>query len=243
MTPFLTNLLKPSADYLGKELRSYLQSTIEQWKEHRRSENLRHHIGTAAKRMNPQGESKVRDRDGLERMELFEDWVSGAQDVDPMEAELSQIWCELLCEIAKGARPTRLLLTVLRQLDGESARVLLRLRDDRRFRARDSRTAYHMRHLSHLELVEEHNHLWVLAVPVAGVLAVVLSLRLVNPSTFASWQSYGDVLKFFVDRLPALVISVLLLGGLTLSLIAWLPKWCLSWLDKDLVHYAKSEQP
>lgn len=35
-TPFLTNMLKPSAEMMGQELKEYLKEKIDTWKEKRR---------------------------------------------------------------------------------------------------------------------------------------------------------------------------------------------------------------
>lgn len=239
LTPFLTSLLKPSADYLGKELRSYLEATVAQWKEHRRSENLRRHIDAAQKRLEQtQDDRRAVNADVLEQLELFEEWVDGAQDVDPREAELSQIWQELLCEIARGARPSRLLLKVLRQLDGETSRLLLKLRDDPHFRPKSSRDVYHMKQLNALELVEERQHEWILIALPLGMVALIVSARFVNPKIFSGLSTSADWIMFILRMLPYIVLPFLGLAAVVLALFLVLPKWRLSWLGIDLLHYA-----
>ncbi len=96
LSPFLTSLIKPSADYLGQELRSFISEHIDCWKKRKQSQNLRSHIeSTRGLLESAQGEEPG-EADTLEQLELFEDWVEGAQDVDPREKELSCMWRELL---------------------------------------------------------------------------------------------------------------------------------------------------
>ena len=126
------------------------------------------------------------------------------------------------------------------------AGLLLRLRNDPRLRARDSRTAYRMRFLKHLELVEEHNHLWVAAIPPVGLIVMVLSSRLVNPSIFDKVQSIADGYKFLLEALPFLALPIIAIGGLTLLLHnIWLPEWRLTWLGEDMLlpqRYIRSQR-
>ncbi len=236
LTPFLTGLLQPSADYLGKELRAYIHDVVEGWKEKRRSSNLRGHIDAVHQRIS--NDPPLSHGKDVEQLEAFQEWVAGAQDVDPRDAEIASMWQELLCEIARGGRPRRLVLRVLSELDGADVKVLLAVRDHPRFRPSDGRATHHLRRLVELELVEERPHGWVLATPIVALMSMLLCARALDPQIFAGIDTVGDGLRFALENMVWIYLPLVVFAGCGILALRLLPKWRLSWLGADVTHYA-----
>src|SRR5688572_20520046 len=86
VTPVFTALFKPSADYLGKELKAGLKATVEAAKKHIRNANVVEHIRKAFAN---RSEHEKRAGETVHQLELFEKWADGAQDVEPDDSPLA----------------------------------------------------------------------------------------------------------------------------------------------------------
>lgn len=124
ITSLAKDVLQPSAQLIGQELKGRLKATIDERKANKRAENLKRHLDWAARTGLPEGTRAVES--DLLQLELFTDWMEGAQDVDESDAELCSIWRRLLLNIVTGESTQRELLNKVRQLDGDAARLLLR---------------------------------------------------------------------------------------------------------------------
>jgi len=124
LTSLAKDVLQPSAQLIGQEIKGRLKATIEERKAAKRAENLKRHLDWAARAGLPEG-TRVVESDLLQ-LELFAEWMEGAQDVDESDAELCSIWRQLLLRIVAGESTQRELLDKIRLLDGEAASYLLR---------------------------------------------------------------------------------------------------------------------
>lgn len=126
ITPTLTSLAKdvlsPSAELIGIELKSYLKQKIDDVKERSQNKNLSAHI-SAVQTSLPEQISKDVTYD--EQLYLFSDWVDGAQDIGEDEPILSDMWQKILRDIVSGKRITKRLIETMKQIDYRMAKLLL----------------------------------------------------------------------------------------------------------------------
>jgi|GEM_PF-4425085 len=128
LTPALTTLVKdvfgPSAKLVGTELRSFLKEKIDDARERRRSENLSRHIFVVRAALPKPSPEQV----SYERLDMFSEWVDGAQDVSDSNPELAEMWREVLRRIVEGESVSKSLIAIMKQVDAPMAQLLLRFR-------------------------------------------------------------------------------------------------------------------
>jgi hypothetical protein len=133
LTPTLTSLVKdvlsPSAELIGVELKSYLKQKIDDVKERSQNKNLSAHI-SAVQASLPEQISRNITYD--EQLYLFSDWVDGAQDISEDEPILSDMWQEILRDIVNGKRVTKRLIETMKQIDYRMAKLLLTFGDNKK---------------------------------------------------------------------------------------------------------------
>lgn len=128
--PYFALLLKPSAELLGKELKDYIEEKLDAWKKERRKMNLSHHLergGEILTRLSDTSKDTAPPKPNVETSEAFQDWMEGAQDVDPEDADLACIWQMLLVEITLGKTDQKFLVEKLRSISASEARVIMRM--------------------------------------------------------------------------------------------------------------------
>lgn len=126
VAPALTALLKPTAEYLGLELRDYVKSRVEEWKERRRAENLHTHIEGVKKKLEGNAPSSSSgESTSFYQLALFDEWMSNVQDIDPADKELSDLWQSLLASAARGARVPAEVVSALKTLSPKEAQFLV----------------------------------------------------------------------------------------------------------------------
>jgi hypothetical protein len=152
-TPVVAGLVKdvfaPSAKLVGSELRSYLKERFDEARERRRNENLNSHISAVRTSLPKPPPENVT----YERLDLFSDWVEGAQDVSEDDPLLSDMWREILRDIVSGHHITKSLIEIMKQVDSRMAALLLSCRRKPRNRVNDQDT-YHAKRLEALGLLE-----------------------------------------------------------------------------------------
>jgi hypothetical protein len=133
LTPTLTSLVKdvlsPSAELIGVELKSYLKQKIDDVKERSQNKNLSAHISAVQVSL-PEQISRNVTYD--EQLYLFSDWVDGAQDISEDEPILSDMWQEILRDIVNGKRVTKRLIETMKQIDYRMAKLLLTFGDNKK---------------------------------------------------------------------------------------------------------------
>lgn len=146
LTPAFTALVKdvfgPSAKLLGTELKSYLKEKFDDARERRRSQNLSKHFEAVRTSMQKPPSCEI----PYEQIDIFSEWVEGAQDVSDDDPELAHMWRELLREIVQGQPITKSLLAVMKQVDSRMAGILLRFRQ--RHKTRDAEMLLFLKTLS-----------------------------------------------------------------------------------------------
>jgi hypothetical protein len=125
LTPALTALVKdvfgPSAKLVGTELRSFLKERFDDARERRRSENLSRHISVVRAALPKPPPEQV----SYDRFDMFSEWVEGAQDVSDSDPELAEMWREVLRRIIEGESVSKSLISIMKQVDAQMARILL----------------------------------------------------------------------------------------------------------------------
>lgn len=153
LTPSLTALLKPSAEYLGTTLRDQIKAKIEPILEKKRDENIRSHVQSAEKKI---GMSffEVESDNSNANLRDFNKWIEGAQDIDPDNKILAELWQGILIDIVKGKKDNRLLIKTLNQLETNEAEFLLKFKKGVVRKKRNTQTDYMIEKLKRLNLVE-----------------------------------------------------------------------------------------
>lgn len=125
-TPFVTDLLSPSAKYLGEELKTYVKKKVEDRRNRLRAENLRLHLealqDTSAEAKKPLNFDDVQD------LEFFDSWTDGAQDASPDHPDLFQVWQSILVGVMDRRISDRYIIEKAKQLTPNDARLLKTIR-------------------------------------------------------------------------------------------------------------------
>lgn len=129
-------LLYPAAKYLGEELRSKLESVIEErrnTKEAKHKENLSKHVNAVIERNINSGHKSssvqtVREQElSIMQLTYIPEWVDGSQKIDPENEEektLAQLWQDILFGITAGYKYEDSLINVLSKLREQEAKLL-----------------------------------------------------------------------------------------------------------------------
>ncbi|KPJ94014.1 MAG: hypothetical protein AMJ53_06150 [Gammaproteobacteria bacterium SG8_11] len=123
--PIVTNLFRPTAIMLGNEIRDYLKGIIDDWKERKHAENVLGHIEIATKKVkeqNPDAQYKI---DTIKQLDLFEEWTKGAQEIDPNDSVIAELWQNLLIELADHNISDNLIIKKLKAINAKEAQLLL----------------------------------------------------------------------------------------------------------------------
>ena len=151
-TPSITALLKPTADYLGEELKEFVKLKVESAKERLKKENLLKHTAEVQKKVEV---NQPVDEPNIQQLNIFEEWVENVSSINPKDKELSGFWHSLLLNSSNSSGASNILLGKLKELDPEDAVIL------RKFYVRNNRTfskeeRYRLRKLKELELLERN---------------------------------------------------------------------------------------
>lgn len=239
LTPTLTGLLKPSADYLGQELKAYLQTSIEGLKERIRSHNIREHLRESFEKLDVDESDQRNPTETVRQAELFEDWVSGAQDVDPTDKVLAEMWQELLRQIIQGRIQSNLLIAVLKQIDVYDANLLLNFTKKGFYRPKDLREGYHLNRLKTFEVVEETERGYMAIFLTIFGLFGALGYNLYEAAgAFAGDLNVATFMRSFANLLPQIGGGMLLWGIATYAVFRFVPKWRLTWIGTELLSHA-----
>lgn len=234
--PVLTNLLKPTAEMLGQELKGYVKEKIDSWKDKKREENVAEHVRQVHERIINEKPDLSNSKESIRQFELFEEWVEGAQEVDPSEETLARMWQELLYKIAQGKNFDVLLIEKLKLIDTDQAAVLLGMYNKPPRFIKNKKDRYLLHSLEKLGLVERtHLRTGVFALlgawPVA-VMAAVLAPEFMNIIRMESLILI-NFLFFFLAVLAPFVI-ILSKNGFA--------QWRLSWIGSELSSRAKTDE-
>lgn len=239
LTPALTSLLKPSADYLAQELKEYLKGKIESLKQRKRSENISEHIKSVLEKVEKADNSYKESAATLGQIELFEDWVEGAQDIDPSQELLASMWRDLLKDIIRGNIKGNLLISILKQLDNYDAMLLLKFKIHGRYRPNNPEEKYYLKRLETLELVEEKIGHWLIMSFAIYIPLLYLVYR--SAVDFKDALNIGAIFRFLVSLLPQFGILLAVCALIAGVIYRFVPNCGLSWLGEELVSHVMKE--
>lgn len=239
ITPTISTLLKPSADYLAHELKEYLKTKIETYKERKRSENISEHLKHVFNRLEKEKEDIDRPLESLEQLELFEEWVSGAQDVDPKNEILSSMWRKLLSEIIRGNVKGDLLISILTRMDSYDAKLLMKFKAHGRYKPNNKEEKYYLKRLEQLELIEEKIGHWAFFLGIAYIPLIYLMYKVAT--NFTEAPKIGAFFEFISTLLPQLGISLAVSAIIAWIIYRLVPNQRLSWLGEELIAHVAHE--
>ena len=224
-------LFLPTADYLGEEIKKQVQDRIDSAKARKRLENLSVHMERVQARIAQEPTREPVADANVEQLAFFEDWLSGAQDVDPNDAGLSQLWEEMLFQFARGRPPKALLVGKLRSLSPEEAHLLLRIAS-RSTVPRDESERYFLAKLRSAELVRL-SPLYLAAMLVSIVTTTIVMLVL----------DLAVMVQLEVES--SLYLWSLLIGSIAVAAFVWwrfifprISPWRATWIGRELTGYA-----
>ena len=123
----LDKLFEPTLELLGKEIRDFIKGKLDNWKEKKKSENIQGHVQKALSSPDAVLISESRERNSAQLADAIklEEWMKGAENVDPNEPILGKMWQEMLKNVLKGNGPEEYLLKKMRDLSPKEAHLLL----------------------------------------------------------------------------------------------------------------------
>ena len=124
ITPSITALLKPTTEYLGLELRDYFKENIEGWKAKCREQNLKAHLDAVREKLAEHLPPKAQAGPSFSQLALFDEWMEKAQNIDPEDKDLSEIWRNLLAKAARGDTIPNEVVAALKSLSPGEAQFL-----------------------------------------------------------------------------------------------------------------------
>lgn len=240
--PVLSEILMPTATLLGKELKDYVKEKIDKIKKQRKAENLNIHLIEVSKKLKEEKYfAENQDVQLIKQINLFEEWVEGAENVDPIDKELSEMWQRILCDIAKDESGKDILLEKLKALKSEDAKLLLEYkRPENQFpHNSDSKNSsvqdevkerrYRRKKLAELELLEKNEYgKYIIAIATFISVFTVVFLFFKN----VPFKNYSNISYiYFVAFISAIIISVFISYRI-LSM-----QYKLTWIGEKLVSY------
>lgn len=232
VTPAITALLKPTADYLGTELRDYVKATVEEWKAKRRERNLNSHLEGVREKLKAQPPPRSPTGPSFNQLTLFDEWIERAQDIDPEDKELSDIWRNLLAKAARGeAIPTEV-IAALKSLSPKEAQFLAHM--ERRtpalpfvsnsVSAEDRYLARALETRSILERDYAFAVMFLLSTGLSGIFVYYLAQQLNIPITPLA--------------IAGVIATAIMAVGF--SLRSGSARWRLTWLGRELIEFVSA---
>ncbi|MGR5150126.1 hypothetical protein ACQKP8_26720 [Photobacterium alginatilyticum] len=235
ITPTITSLFKPTGDYLGEELKNYVQSRVEKAKLSKQSENVHSHLESIR--------TKATRNDGnltYHQLELFDEWVNGASKVDPEDKLLSEMWQNLLLD-SKNSFNSEIILDKLKNISSGDAKTLIKVYRKQSLNKEDR---YRLRKLKSLELVEQNELklesfklMLVIFIGIAGISTFALSLS--PPEILLKMPNLVQLIAPYLPFLCTGLIGYVLVKGLKSGKRTLFKVWQLTWLGERLVNLNK----
>lgn len=151
LLPSITSLLKPTANYLGEEIKDAVKEIVENRKKKKEDENLLSHLNLINEKINSSNEKSV----SYEQLDLFSEWVDEVSKIDPKNEELSQLWQNLLLN-ASADNSSEILISKIRKMSSGEAKALVALSNPTRKKLSEEER-YHLKSLEDLELIESNS--------------------------------------------------------------------------------------
>jgi len=179
------------------------------------------------------------DSSNFEQLELFDQWIWGAQEVDPHEKLLANIWQELLVEIAAGRKINKILLEKLKKVSPGEAEVLLEIHQNDSIRAKSKEQKFLLSSLMTNGVIEKtFFYFWQRC-------ALILGITFISILTIFFWLSYIKIPQLkesiYLLFVAAFVVSILLLASYITRYAKYgYASFRLSWLGTELMKFAPS---
>ncbi|GEA11139.1 hypothetical protein [Alteromonas sp. KUL49] len=145
-------LFTPTFQYLGEELRDSVKAKLEEYKDKKKRENTSLHLAAVIDR---EPEGKV---ESIEQLELFTEWLEGAENISDTQKELSAIWRGILKDIKNGVSIDPVIIERTKLITPHEAEVLLYFKYSKmlkrwEFLAKTGRESYYLRQLEKKDIV------------------------------------------------------------------------------------------
>lgn len=238
LTPALTALLKPTAEYLGGELKARIAQKVDALRERQKQANLRAHLEkvTQAPGLQQSAEGDIR------QLSLFREWVDGAQNVPPTEKALASMWQELLTKILNGINFEEKLMHALAQLSEADAVLLLKFARNSRYRPKNGRERYILSQGNFSNLIGTSTVSQVvysiLAVVSFLVIVAVVYFQLSAVGNAIDAVSAGAPLAMMAKILPQMTGIIAIGGAVALGVWRFIPSCQLTWFGSELLRHA-----
>jgi len=238
LLPSITSLLKPTADYLGEELKDTVKEIVESRKKKKEDENLLGHLNLLNEKINSSNKRNV----SYEQLDLFSEWVEGVSKVNPKNEELSQLWQNLLLN-ASADKSSEILISKIKKMSSGEAKALVAL-SSRSCNKLSDEERYHLKSLEDLELIEANTSFlnlfqFIFGACFLGFMYLIFQFVVIDGffSVISSKQGL-DITKVFAFLIP---FAAFISG--TIGIIKSLQKrgiWAkkvkrLTWIGKELV--------
>lgn len=230
VTPAITALFKPTADYVGQELKETVKAYVEEKKEKRRKRNLDQHLKFVQEELKHAPRENDQKEPTLEQLSLFDEWIDNVQDIDIEDRELSKIWHSLLAKAARGGAVQSEVFEAIKNITPREAKFLYQLPD--RVPTLPFKSG----------VIDAEDRYFAKSLEGKGILEKDYSFSVV----FATAMGIGlAVLYYFLQEqllvkvsitAPFLAIAILFVG---LSFKSGLARWRLSWLGKTIIKFVK----
>ena len=234
LTPFLTNIINPSAKLLGIELKNSLKKYIDTSREEKRNKNIEEHIKKAKSKI--EDNTKL-DENNLSQLELLHEWIDGAQDVNPEDNTISEIWQELLVSIAKGNSTSKLLIEKLKSISPEEAIMLIKAKQQDGLEVNSDKEIFLLERLQKLSFIKVSYkntfYTWFKNFVLLSILSVFISFGLTVirfPYSIDSLSVFAIISFFIVINISTTNNNIFLNRKFT-------GRWYLTWLGEELIKY------
>ena len=223
ITPTITALLKPTATYLGIELRNYIKETIEELKNKKREGNITSHLEAVRIKLSKDNLDYAATPSTLEQLEFFEIWIKEVQNIDPDNVELSEIWHQLLVNAVRGDAVQKEVLEVIQSLTPMEAQFLLEF----------NKRQFNIPFLS----ISNKNQYLAKSLESKGILHRDYTMGITFTVTMLFIAYFALNANRAIQSFSASTIFVLIFSGLLtlLALQISLQRWRFSWLGSELM--------
>lgn len=155
------------------------------------SENISGHVKKVQEELEKTKSNRAHSTNSIKQLELFTEWADGAQEVDPNEGVISELWQKLLIEIANGNSPDKDLIEKLKTINFEEAKLLLKIGKKGAIISRSEKDLHYLESLESNGLVKPIN-----IIPITILVLGVWSFLMFMAVSFTEiFGDYGLVRK------------------------------------------------
>lgn len=262
LTPVLSEIFRPTAILLGKELKEYTETKINRIKLARQGDNISQHIASVEKIIHRKA-SKLQEEKPIPvaAMNQFTEMLDLVQDVDPADHELSTLWQHIMADIAAGKALQPSLLGLLKDITPMEAKHLFAIRQ-RNSISRIANPFYFARELVYgddcVSDSREADKFYIRILRQKGlsqktyIVEMLLSLLLVSLSYLAWVANFGSTkLGIFGSHeditimMQPMMITMMIFMFICMLIMKSNFPWCgrdkLTWIARELLQHVPSD--